>query len=322
MDREMKSRNCFGAFIGACLLGASSFSQIQNGKFVFQNETCVTGYSAHIFMDVNLADARAAANVMLQEIINNWALNLKSQVVIYENIDALRKDILGRNVDIIVVTTPEYLMLRNQVNITPFMTYKIEDQILDRMLLVSRIDSGIRSIIQLKGRKIAVYTILNDELDLPKLWFTTLVLKSGGNFRNEYASSVYEVRKGNTAISDVFFRKADAAVVTERNLIISRELNPQIGAQLSVIDSSKYMLYSVLCYTEKMTTSLNRYKDRNLQSVADLLCNTNKTEIGKHLLSVFRVTSFIPFESEYLKDTEALFNDFKTLSTSKNRHVK
>jgi hypothetical protein len=149
-----------------------------------------------------------------------------------------------------------------------------------------------------------------------------LVLKSGGNFRNEYASSVYEVRKGNTAISDVFFKNADAAVVTERNLIISRELNPQIGAQLSVIDSSKQILYSVLCYTDKMTIALNRYKDRNPQSVVDILCDANKTEVGKHLLSVFRVTSFIPFKSEYLRDTEALFNDFRTLSMSKNRNVK
>ncbi len=319
---RMKSRRCFCKFIITYFLGASSFSQIQNGKFVFENETCVTGYSANIFMEVDLRDAKAAANVMLQEIINNWALNLKSQVVIYENIDVLRKDILGSKVDIIVMTTPEYLMLRNQVNITPFLTYKIEDRTLDRMFLVSRIDSGVRSVLQLKRRKIAVYAILNDELDLPKLWFTTLVFKSGGNYRNEYASSIYEVRKGTTAISDVFFRKADAAVVTERNLTVSKELNPQIGTQLSVIDSSKRLLYSVLCYTEKMTTSLNRYNDRDLQSVIDMLCNAHNTEVGKHLLNVFRVTSFIPFKREYLMDTEELFDEYMTLSKHLNRRVK
>jgi hypothetical protein len=318
----MKSRKCFCIFVIAYFLDASSFSQIQDGKFVFQNETCVIGCSAHIFTEVDLADARAAANEMLQEIINNWALNLKSQVVIYEDIDALRKDILGRNVDIIVVTTPEYLILRNQVNITPFLAYKFKDLTLDRMLLVSRIDSGVRSIIQLKKRKIAVYSTLNDKLNLSSLWLTTLVLKSGGNYRDEYASSVYEVRKGTTAISDVFFQKADAAVVPERNFVISRELNPQIGAQLSVIDSSKYILYSVLCYTEKMMTSLNRYKDRNLQSVVDMLCDANKTEIGRHLLSVFRVTSFTPFKSEYLRDTEELFYDFRILSANQNRRMK
>jgi hypothetical protein len=316
------NRKFFPTFIITHFLCASSFSQIQNGKYVFQNETCVTGYSANIFTEVDLTDARAVANVLIQEILNDWALNLNSQVVIYKDIDALRKDILGKNVDFIVITTPEYFMLRNQVNIIPFLTYKLEDRTLDRMLLVSRIDSGVRSIIELKRKKIAIYAILNDELNLPSLWLTTLVLKSGGNYRDGYASSVYEVRKGTTAISDVFFRKADAAVVPERNFNISKELNPQIGAQLSVIDSSKYVLYSVMCYTEKLTTSLNRYKDRNMQSVIDMLCNANKTETGKHLLSVFRVTSFIPFKSEYLKDTEALFNDFRALSTSKNRHVK
>jgi hypothetical protein len=99
-------------------------------------------------------------------------------------------------------------------------------------------------------------------------------------------------------------------------------LNPQIGKQLSIIDSSKQMLYSVLCYTEKLTTALNRYKDRNQQSVADMLCNAHKTEIGRHFLSVFRITSYIPYKSEYLKDTETLFNDFRILSASHNWRLK
>jgi hypothetical protein len=193
---------------------------------------------------------------------------------------------------------------------------------MDRMLLVSRNDPQIRSILELKGRKIAVYSNLNDELNLPSLWLTTRVLKSGSDYRDEYASSVYKVRKGINAISDVFFRKADAAVVPERDFDISKELNPQIGAQLSVIDSSKYMLYSVLCYTEKLTTALNRYKDRNLQSIADLLCNTNKTANGKQFLSIFRITGFIPYKSEYLKDTEALFKESQILSAKHNRRMK
>jgi hypothetical protein len=322
MDREMKSRNCFGAFITVCLLCASSFSQIQNGRYVFQNETCVTGYSVSIFTEINLADVKAATNRMLQEIINNWALNLKSQVVIYEGIDALRKDIREKKVDIFVVTTPEYLLLRDQVNATPFLTYKLSDRTMDRMLLVSRIDSGVRSIIQLKRRKIAIYTNLNDEHNLPSLWFTTLVLKSGGNYRDDYAATIYKVQKGVNAISDVFFRQADAAVVPEMDFDISKELNPQIGTQLSIIDSSKQMLYAMVCYTSKLTSIMTRYKDRNMQSISDLLCNINKTNEGSHYLSIFRINSFIPFKSEYLKDTEAMFNDFRVLSANHNRRLK
>jgi hypothetical protein len=309
-------------FILTIFGGTILFSQIQDGKYVFNGETCVTGFSSNIFTLVNLADARAATNVMLQETINHWTYNLKSQVIIYEDIDALVKDILAGNDDMIVVTTSEYFILRNQVRITPFLTYKIEDRILNRMILVSRTDSGIRSVIQLRRRKIALFSISNNELNLPILWLTTLILKSGGNYRSEFAPSIYRVQKGTNAISDVFFRKADAAVVPEREFVISKELNPQIGAQLSVIDSSKHLLYSVLCYTEKMTASLSRYKDRDLQSVIDMLCNANKTEIGKHFLTIFRITSFIPFESEYLKDTEALFNDFRVLSANHNRRLK
>jgi hypothetical protein len=59
-----------------------------------------------------------------------------------------------------------------------------------------------------------------------------------------------------------------------------------------------------------------------VQSVSDLLCNANKIEAGRHFLSIFRITSFIPFESAYLNNTEALFNDFKALSADNKRSLK
>jgi ABC-type phosphate/phosphonate transport system substrate-binding protein len=309
-------------FILGCFYNIVAFSQIQNGKYVFQQGTFIVGVSANLFETVNLADARAVSSVLLQEIVDNWAINLSCQMVIYENIELMMKDIRENNLEVIAVTTPEYFMLRDQVNITPFLTYKLSDRTLDRMLLVTRKDSPFRSIVQLKRKKIAVYSNLSAELNLPIVWLTTRVLMSGGNFQDEYASSIYKVRKGMNAISDVFFKNADAAVVPELPFNISKELNPQIGLQLSVIDSSNYMLYSVLCYTERLTAGLNRYKDRNVQTVTDLLCNTDKTEIGKRFLSVFRIVSFVPYKSEYLNNTETLFNEYKTLTLNKNRRVK
>jgi ABC-type phosphate/phosphonate transport system substrate-binding protein len=318
----MKSRRCTCVFIAATFAGVSLFSQIQDGKYVFNNETCMIGYSANIFKDTDLTESKAVTSVLIQQILNDWSVNLNSRVVIYDNIDALKRDILEKKVDIFAVTTPEYFLLRNQVNATPFLTYKLSDRTMDRMLLVSRTDSRIRSIAELKRRKIAVYTNLNDEFNLPSLWLTTLVLKNGWNYRDDYAPTVYKVRKGVNAISDVFFRKAEAAVVPERDFDISKELNPQIGTQLCIVDSSKQMLYMVLCYTEKLATAMKPYRDCNMQSIADMLCNTNKTEKGKHFLSVFRITSFIPFKSEYLRDTEQLFNDFRVLSANHNRRLK
>jgi len=318
----MKSRRCFCIFALAYFIGASSFSQIQNGKYVFQNETVLVAYSAHVFKDVDLADARAVSSLLLQEILDNWALNLGNRVVIYEDMNMLKRDIRDDVIDIIALTTPEYFMLRTQIKIIPFLTYMLSDRILDRMLLITRKDSRIKSVNGLKGRKIAVYSNLSDEFNLPSLWFTTLVLRNGGNYRADYASTVYKVRKGTNAISDVFFNNADAAVIPEMEFNIAKELNPQIGVQLGIIDSSRQMLYSVLCYTDKLTTAMARYKDRNLQSISDLLCNANKTDVGRHFLSIFRITSFVPYQSAYLNETEKLFNDFRILSADHNRRSK
>jgi hypothetical protein len=318
----MKNRRCFCIFFKALFIGASLFSQIQNGKYVFQNETIVIGYSAHLIKGVDLADAKVVTSVLIQQMLDRWAVQLTSEVVIYDDLSVLKQDIREKRMDIIALTTPEYFLLRKQVQFTPFLTYKNVDRILDRMLLVSRKDSRNRSIHDLKGKKIAVFSNLDDELNMPNLWFTTLVLKSAENYPKDYASTVYRVQKGTNAISDVFFKNADAAVIPELDFIISNELNPQIGAQLSVVDSSGKMLYSVLCYTDKMTGILNRYKDRNVKSVVDMLCSTDTTDAGKHFLSIFRITGFVPFEGGYLNDTETLFKDFSILSANHHRSLK
>jgi ABC-type phosphate/phosphonate transport system substrate-binding protein len=305
-----------------CLIHTLAFSQMQNGKFVFQNEVVILGFSANVFKHSNLADAKAVSSILLQQVLDSWSINLGNSVFIYENPDFLRIDIQKGAIDIIALTTPEYFMLMKQVKISPFLTYKLSDRILDRMLLIVRKDSGIRSLKGLKGRKIAMVSNPDDDSNLPDMWFTTVVLKNGDNYRKDFASSIYKVRKGTNAISDVFFKNADAAVVPEMELSVSRELNPQIGRELSVIDSSKQMLFSVLCYTGRLTSTLARYKDRDLQSISDLLCNTNNTEAGRHFLSIFRITSFVPFEGDYLNDTEMLFNDFTILWANRNRRLK
>jgi hypothetical protein len=164
-------------FILNCFCGSASFSQIQNGKFIFQNEVVILGYSANVFRHVDLTDAKAVSNILLQEVLDNWSVNLSTKVVVYENLDLMKKDIREGVVDIIVLTTPEYFILKKQEKITPFLTYKHADRILERMLLIMRKDSRIKFVNGLKGGKIAVYSNFSDEFNLSNLWFATLVLK-------------------------------------------------------------------------------------------------------------------------------------------------
>jgi hypothetical protein len=109
------------------------FSQIQNGKYVFQNENVVIGYSVHLFKEMDLADAKAVTSVLIQEMLDRWAVNLTNEVIVYKNFGVLKQDIRKEKMDIIALTTPEYLILKKQVQLTPFLTFKILDRIMDRI---------------------------------------------------------------------------------------------------------------------------------------------------------------------------------------------
>jgi hypothetical protein len=294
-------------------------AQMQNGKFVFHGETVVVAYSTHLFKEVNLTDVEAATGVLLGRAMDQWAVGLVSQVKLVDTLEKMRKEADGATADILALTTPEYLALRHLGSLTPFMTYMLEDRTLDQMLLLTRRDSKVRSIRDLRRCKIAVFSNLDDEMNLPELWLRTIILKSGGKFREQYSPFVYKVQKGSQAVSDVFFGKADAAVVPRLDFEVSTDMNPQIGIQLSVAETSKPMLYSVLCYTRKLTASLAKYQDRDIRSVEDMMCRMNDTESGRHFLGIFRITRFIPYRAEFLRDTEELVRDYEMLTARAER---
>jgi hypothetical protein len=71
-----------------------------------------------------------------------------------------------------------------------------------------------------------------------------------------------------------FFSKTDAAVVSEGEFKMSIELNPQIGSQLKIVDSSKPLLYGIICYTDRLQT----HKNIGLDEIVNNFCSMHKTK--------------------------------------------
>ena len=112
-------------------------------------------------------------------------------------------------------------------------------------------------------------------------------------------ANVTAVGKPSRLVLPVFFGQADACVVTQRSFEVMKELNPQLGRQLSVIARSVPVVPSFLCFRAGVSPQLReRYVNvaRKMQT----------TVSGLQLLTIFQSDSLAVLPPESLESARAL----------------
>ena len=291
------------------------YSQNLNNR---DKDTVFLGYSSHVFQETNLEDAKAATAVLIQKLIGEWGKNDYTHTKIYNQINTIEDDYKIKKLDILALTSYEYLTIRKRLNLTPLVAYAIDGESLDEILLVVRKSSDIKSVINLKNKKIIIYKPFKDNFSITEIWYKTLVLEAKENYNRYFADNITENYKASQCVYDLFFKKSDAIVVTKKLFNTVLLLNPQLEKELKVIERSNPILYSLLCYTER----IKGHKDFTVNELIEKLCNMKNSVTGRQFLSIFRINSLIPFRADYLENTEDLYNRYNELENFSNQSHK
>jgi len=75
-------------------------------------------------------------------------------------------------------------------------------------------------------------------MSLATIWLDTLLLQKGLRRAAEFCGRATFVNKATKVALPVFFRQADACLMTRRSFETMAELNPQLGKQLRVLAAS------------------------------------------------------------------------------------
>jgi ABC-type phosphate/phosphonate transport system substrate-binding protein len=110
----------------------------------------------------------------------------------------------------------------------------------------------------------------------------------------------------------VFFRQADACVVTRHIFNLTSEMNPQIGRELVPIARMSKLSQGIISIDRRLPEEI---KDKIRQAFLTL----PESPDGKQLLMLFQVSRMVPFRPEYLDATEALFAEHQLLKTRVTR---
>jgi ABC-type phosphate/phosphonate transport system substrate-binding protein len=126
--------------------------------------------------------------------------------------------------------------------------------------------------------------------------------KQGLPREDRFFGSYKEVDKPSQAILPVFFRQADACIVTRRAFETSAELNPQISQKLEPLITSPLFVDSVLLFHKI-------YKSNNKKIFMDTAINIKKYPMAKQVMTLFQIDGFALFSESYLYNVITLMQE-------------
>ncbi len=312
-----------------CFLGLILFGRIQsaghtriNDKIdLHANDTIPVfklAYSLSVFRNVNVNDAKAAAKIFIQEIIKQVKKNYRSEATVIDNLLENPNIIKKEDVNIINMTSYEYLAIQKKIKLYPFAIPVLNDSCLNKVIILVRKDSNISSIADLKNKRIKIQaTSPMSETSILDVWAKVQFNNNNVNLNNPFTSQETLHETASKAITSIFFKKTDAAVVVEDDYKTIIELNPQLGKELKVIAISKPLLLAISCYTEKEMQENKSMRDLMITTTFNL----QKNQTGQNFLNIFKMRMLIPFKSDYLKNVTDLYNEYESIA-KKNKNFK
>lgn len=261
------------------------------------------GFSAELFSDVDIKDAEIAIEMWLNEVANQMS-DYRTKSGIYRNFSSLLKVLTTKEVDIIGLTTLEYIKIKKQIYLEPAVNTSYTDRVTEEFILLVRKDKNINEFSQLKNKKITISKDIRG--DVSCLWLNTLLLKNDLPECKDFFKIIRRVYKPSQIVLPVFFNQADACIVRQKSFNTIIELNPQVGKELKVLAKSPGLLLGIVCF--------QKYCNKEIREEFFKAANRiHKEPKGKQILTLIKKDKMIPFKPEYLESIKALVKEYNRL---------
>jgi len=265
------------------------------------------GFTGSAFQDVSNTDIKAAVSMLIQKVAFKYFDKAESHY--YENLTNMVADMRNGKVQVFTTPVEEFMELRKMIPLDPILATSSANGTEMELLLLTRKNSGIHSIWDLKGKSIVIPKRNPKYRTLFQIWLESMLYGKGYDTMEDFFSTVKEANTTSKAILPVFFRQAEACVVTRQVLNLTTEMNPQINRELAVIASKGKLAQGIIAVDRRLPEET---KERMKQAFLTL----HETPDGEQLLMLFKVKKLIPIPSGYLKGTEDLYAQCKK---NKNR---
>ncbi|MGA7991108.1 MAG: PhnD/SsuA/transferrin family substrate-binding protein [Thermoanaerobaculia bacterium] len=271
----------------------------------------VIGFSSSVLADVDLKDAKAATKLWADVIMRRKNQRVESQAEIYESEASMEAALRADLVDFVWLLPKDFLDARDRLPIVPVVISTPLKGLFNEFVLLVRRDSGIKTLHELRGKRLALE--VEHDGSIPLIWLETLLMKEGEAERpRQFFASIRATRKSSQTVLPVFFGQADACIVARGAFETMAELNPQLGKELQAVATSAPFASAVGSLRKAF---YDRYKGQITTSL-ELLHDDPQ---GKQILTLFRQGKLVRFEESQLATVEALLKEHQGLLLKRAR---
>ena len=280
--RFFRAVTALSRLAGLALLWAVT-SDVTPGRAAADVTTAIApmrvAFSSNLFADVNEDDARASVMAWAQTLGREHGIPVDPATKIIAGTDAIVQALRDSSIDVVTMTTNEYWVVRREVPLGPFILGVVNGRTTEEYVLLVHRDSGITQLGELRKRSLVIYQ--NPRAGLSPVWLETLLLQSGLGRSTEFFSRTTETNKLTRVVLPVFFRQADACLLTRAGFQTMNELNPQVGQQLKVLAASAALVPIVFCFR-------GNYNSPDRDKLLDSIDRISETPAGRQTLMLFQ----------------------------------
>ncbi|MAC84831.1 MAG: hypothetical protein CL624_11930 [Arcobacter sp.] len=248
-------------------------------------------------------DARVALKVWLEDIAISY--NGKLDVEFYDTSEALYGALKNNELDMVLLDLPFFFKNKEDILKTTdnFWSLNISDVKYPQYYLIGKKSLNAKSFKDIKGKTIA----LKKGNGGAGVWLDKNSLIANKMSSIKALKSIYLKKKESTAILNVFFNKADFAVVRKETWDIISELNPSIKKKIEVIKKSEKIHIPFIGVFHKNT------KKVTIKYFFKLSEDLKKIKGSGQIITLLKFNSLFRVDNEYLESLDKYYNEYFAL---------
>lgn len=262
--------------------------------------TMRVGFTSASFLQGNRNDVTAAFKVLVDSVGRKHGFAVTVEAHFFQNAAAYQAAVEAGEINFAVFDSLTYVAQQRRSDLTPVFLPRSGGIVGRRYLLVVSRDSGIRSLEDLRGRKLVEYQA--PDLSLGHTWLLNLLLEKRAGRAERFFSEIEYVGKPAAAVLPVFFGKRDVCLVDDLGFRLMAELNPQVGARLQPLATSVPLVGAVICASESNWSS-RAFRPVLLEALAGL----DREPAGKQLLALFKIDQLVPYQDSQVDSVRELW---------------
>lgn len=279
----------------AMLLGHAAFAASAEQPLVNM------GFYLPAIREASMADLKISLGVWVDEIAKPYGVRINATT--YDDMAAMRRALEREDLNFINAPGMELAEIFKPEDIRQGYARR-HFGIDEGLVLVVANTSGLSRFADLSGKRLSYLS--SDRLT--EYFMETQCLKTAGRNCRDFLS-MKEEKRDIQSVYNVFFGRADAALVNLSTLRTAEELNPQVRQRLKVILEWK----AKAVYFGMMTRHTDeRFRGQILRSAAGAM----KTVRGRQLLELFRTDYLEPVDADALQPYWALLREYRELEAT------